>query len=170
MAEILATHPTPESFPAFGKRKIHWPSFLATALTGLATVTILAMLGWIFFYIFINGASVISWSFITSSGEGDMFNQETTGVLPMIVGTFARVLLMTLMVMPIGVITAIYLSEYAPPHSWVTRVTRAAINNLAGVPSIVFGLFALGFFINFVGKHMDEILRHPEAVWGKPVL
>jgi phosphate transport system permease protein len=54
----------------------------------------------------------------------------------------------------------------------VTRVIRAAVNNLAGVPSIVFGLFGLGFFINFVGQHMDAAM-HPGAqnpVWGKPAL
>ncbi len=70
----------------------------------------------------------------------------------MIVGTTIRVFVMTIFVIPVGVITAIYLTEYAPNTSLVTRVIRAAVNNLAGVPSIVFGLFGLGFFINFIGK------------------
>ena len=88
----------------------------------------------------------------------------------MIVGTTIRVFVMTIFVIPVGVITAIYLTEYAPNTSIITRVIRAAVNNLAGVPSIVFGLFGLGFFINFVGKNMDALLHNPSAVWGQPAL
>jgi phosphate transport system permease protein len=89
----------------------------------------------------------------------------------MIFGTTALVVLMTIFVVPIGVITAIYLTEYAPNSSPVTRFIRGAVNNLAGVPSIVFGLFGLGFFINFVGKNMDRIFTHgPEPLWGKPAI
>jgi len=88
----------------------------------------------------------------------------------MIVGTAFRVIVMTIFVIPVGVITAIYLTEYASNTSLITRVIRAAVNNLAGVPSIVFGLFGLGFFINFVGKNMDRLLHNPSAVWGQPAL
>jgi phosphate transport system permease protein len=90
----------------------------------------------------------------------------------MIVGTAARVILMTIFVLPVGVITAIYLTEYAHPTSLVTRVIRGGVNNLAGVPSIVFGLFGLGFFINFIGQNMDAILHpaNPEPLWGKPAI
>jgi phosphate transport system permease protein len=89
----------------------------------------------------------------------------------MIFGTTALVVLMTIFVVPIGVITAIYLTEYAPHSSAMTRFIRGAVNNLAGVPSIVFGLFGLGFFINFVGKNMDRLLTSgPEVVWGKPAI
>jgi phosphate transport system permease protein len=52
----------------------------------------------------------------------------------------------------------------------VTRVIRAAVNNLAGVPSIVFGLFGLGFFINFIGRNLDQLLHNPGPVWAKPAL
>ena len=65
-------------------------------------------------------------------------------------------------------ITAIYLTEYAHNTSAFTRMIRGAVNNLAGVPSIVFGLFGLGFFISFVGKHMDDILSGDKIVWGQP--
>jgi phosphate transport system permease protein len=99
-----------------------------------------------------------------------MFDVKNAGVYPMIFGTAARVIIMTIFVIPIGVITAIYLTEYARPGSLVVRIIRGAINNLAGVPSIVFGLFGLGFFIAFVGKNLDALLRNPEAVWGKPAL
>jgi phosphate transport system permease protein len=90
----------------------------------------------------------------------------------MIFGTAARVILMTIFVMPVGVITAIYLTEYAHAASFFTRVIRVAVNNLAGVPSIVFGLFGLGFFISFVGRHMDELFRPgaAEPLWGQPAI
>jgi phosphate transport system permease protein len=101
-----------------------------------------------------------------------MFNEQEGGVLPMIVGTTFRVILMTIFVIPAGVITALYLGEYAPAHSVITRFIRGAINNLAGVPSVVFGLFGLGFFINFVGRSLDEVIAVPGSspVWGKPAL
>jgi phosphate transport system permease protein len=101
-----------------------------------------------------------------------MFNVEKAGILPMILGTAARVILMTIFVMPVGVITAIYLTEYARIHSPFTRMIRGAVNNLAGVPSIVFGLFGAGFFLNFIGRGMDAVLYRGQAVtvWGQPAL
>jgi phosphate transport system permease protein len=100
-----------------------------------------------------------------------MFDFRKAGVFPMIFGTTALVFLMTIFVVPVGVITAIYLTEYAPSHAIGTRFIRGAVNNLAGVPSIVFGLFGLGFFINFVGKNLDRVLTSgPEPVWGKPAI
>ncbi|MCK6500575.1 MAG: phosphate ABC transporter permease PstA, partial [Nitrospira sp.] len=92
------------------------------------------------------------------------------GILPMIIGTTARVLLMTLFVLPIGVTTAVYLTEYARTTAPLTRFIRGAVNNLAGVPSIVFGLFGVGFFISFLGGSIDEITRSPDPNWGKPAL
>jgi phosphate transport system permease protein len=79
---------------------------------------------------------------------------------------------MTIFVLPVGVITAVYLNEYAASGSWVTRVIRTAVNNLAGVPSIVFGLFGLGFFINFLGGQLDQWFRPAgaEPLWGQPAL
>jgi phosphate transport system permease protein len=90
----------------------------------------------------------------------------------MIVGTSIRVILMTLFVVPVGVITAVYLTEYAHNTSVFTRVIRGAVNNLAGVPSIVFGLFGLGFFIGFIGEEMDSVLNPGglTPVWSKPSL
>jgi phosphate transport system permease protein len=79
---------------------------------------------------------------------------------------------MTIFVIPVGVITAIYLTEYARSTSAITRIIRGAVNNLAGVPSIVFGLFGLGFFISFIGGSMDALFRpdNPEPLWGKPAI
>lgn len=154
----------------FRARNFDSSSFFFSGLTGLATLVILGILGVILANIIYNGWEAISWRFVSTIPKKDFFDATTTGVLPMIVGTTIRVLVMTLFVIPIGVITAIYLTEYAPQSSPVTRVIRAAVNNLAGVPSIVFGLFGLGFFINFIGRNLDQLLRNPEPVWGQPAL
>jgi len=78
------------------------------------------------------------------------------GVLSPLVGTALMVFLMTLMVMPFGVLAAVYLNEYAR-DSWFTRVARVAVNNLAGVPSIVYGVFGLGFLIYGLGDSIDSL-------------
>jgi phosphate transport system permease protein len=155
---------------AFHRTRFDLGSFFFTGLTGLATLLIIAILAIILGNILVHGWAGFSWGFITRGTEKDMFDVKNAGVFPMIFGTAARVILMTLFVIPVGVITAIYLTEYARPGSSVVRVIRGAINNLAGVPSIVFGLFGLGFFIAFVGKNLDTVLGNPEAVWGKPAL
>ena len=84
------------------------------------------------------------------------------GIFPAIFGTVLMVILMAILVTPCGVITAIYLREYAK-QGMVTRVIRIAVNNLAGVPSIVYGIFGLGFFIYFIGSEIDQIF-YPEAL------
>jgi phosphate transport system permease protein len=154
----------------FRADRFDYGSFFFTGLTGLATVLILAILAVILLNILVNGWSGISWRFVSTIPKKDFFDAATTGVLPMIIGTTVRVLVMTLFVIPIGVITAIYLTEYASGTSLITRFIRAAVNNLAGVPSIVFGLFGLGFFINFVGKNLDALMQNPGPVWGQPAL
>lgn len=154
----------------FRAEKFDFSSFFFTGLTGLATLLILAILAVILLNIIIHGWSGLSWHFVSTIPKKDFFDVNTTGVLPMIVGTTIRVFIMTIFVIPIGVITAIYLTEYAPNASIVTRVIRSAVNNLAGVPSIVFGLFGLGFFINFIGKNLDQLLHNPGPVWGQPAL
>lgn len=143
-----------------------------TGLTGAATVLILALLAVLLGTIAYHGVPALSWRFVTAGTEADMFDVQKAGVLPMILGTSARVILMTIFVIPVGVITAIYLTEYATATSWLTRVIRAAVNNLAGVPSIVFGLFGLGFFINFVGGSLDGLFRAgaAEPLWGQPAI
>jgi phosphate transport system permease protein len=76
--------------------------------------------------------------------------------------------LMVLFTVPLGVFSAIYLNEYAT-DTFFTRIIRTSINNLAGVPSIVFGLFGLGFFILFIGKNLDEVLQ-TGLLFGQPAL
>lgn len=154
----------------FRSVKFDYPSFFFSGLTGVATWLIVAILAVILGNILYNGFPGLSWHFISTTPKKDFFDLATTGVLPMIVGTAIRVLVMTIFVLPVGVITAVYLTEYAASGSKITRVIRAAINNLAGVPSIVFGLFGLGFFINFIGKNMDALLQNPGPVWAQPSL
>ena len=154
----------------FRAEKFDFWSFFFSGLTGLATLFILGILTTILTNILANGWTGLSWHFVSTIPKKDFFDIHTTGVLPMIVGTAFRVIVMTIFVIPVGVITAIYLTEYAANTSLITRIIRAAVNNLAGVPSIVFGLFGLGFFINFVGKNMDQLLHNSSAVWGQPAL
>ncbi len=90
------------------------------------------------------------------------------GIFPAIFGTFVMTVLMSAVVMPFGVVAAIYLREYAKQGTFV-RGVRIAVNNLAGVPSIVFGVFGLGFFVYFVGGTLDELFfsdRLPTATFG----
>ena len=87
------------------------------------------------------------------------------GFFPAIWGTIAMTFIMTLMVVPFGVLAALYLREYAKAGP-VTSAVRIAINNLAGVPSIVFGAFGLGFFCYGVGKYIDG---GPENPWPAPI-
>src|SRR5438552_325138 len=89
------------------------PSLLFTGLTGGATLLILAILGVIIGNVVYHGWSFFTWRFLTGGTERDMFSVQNAGILPMIIGTSARVVLMTIFVLPVGVITAIYLTEYA---------------------------------------------------------
>ncbi|MCG8312239.1 MAG: phosphate ABC transporter permease PstA [Pseudomonadales bacterium] len=94
------------------------------------------------------------------------------GIFPAIFGTVMMVLLMSVIVTPFGVVAAVYLREYARQGP-LTRTIRIAVNNLAGVPSIVYGVFGLGFFVYFVGGSLDDVF-YPEAapapVFGTPGL
>jgi phosphate transport system permease protein len=84
------------------------------------------------------------------------------GIFPAIFGTVMMVMLMSVFVTPFGVIAAVYLREYAR-QGFVTRAIRIAVNNLAGVPSIVYGVFGLGFFIYILGGQIDQLF-YPEAL------
>ena len=154
----------------FKSKEFRLGSFFFTGLTGLATFLILAILAVVLVNVIYHGWPGLSWRFVSTIPKKDVFDPATTGILPMIVGTSIRVILMTIFVVPVGVITAVYLTEYAVTTSPITRIIRTAVNNLAGVPSVVFGLFGLGFFINFVGKNMDLFLHNGDKAWGQPAL
>jgi phosphate transport system permease protein len=99
------------------------------------------------------------WEFV--SGDPRESNTEG-GIFPAIFGTVMMVFTMSLVVVPLGVLAALYLREYAKQGPLV-RTVRIAVNNLAGVPSIVFGVFGLGFFVYFVGGTIDQLF-YPEAL------
>lgn len=84
------------------------------------------------------------------------------GIFPAIFGTVMMVLVMSVFVTPFGVVAALYLREYAK-QGVLTRLIRIAVNNLAGVPSIVYGVFGLGFFVYFLGGNLDQLF-YPEAL------
>lgn len=94
------------------------------------------------------------------------------GIFPAIFGTVLMVMIMAVLVTPFGVIAAVYLREYATQGP-VTRLIRIAVNNLAGVPSVVYGVFGLGFFVYFLGGSIDEIFfpeSLPAPTFGTPGL
>lgn len=94
------------------------------------------------------------------------------GVFPAIFGTVLMVMMMSLIVTPFGIVAAVYLREYAS-QGMVTRTIRIAVNNLAGVPSIVYGVFGLGFFVYFIGGNLDELFYAPalpSPTFGTPGL
>jgi phosphate transport system permease protein len=99
------------------------------------------------------------WEFVSSDPRES--NTEG-GIFPAIFGTVMMVFLMSIAVVPLGVLAAIYLREYAK-QGWIVRLVRIAVNNLAGVPSIVFGVFGLGFFVYLVGGTIDRLF-YPEAL------
>ncbi|WP_225413811.1 phosphate ABC transporter permease PstA [Stigmatella hybrida] len=136
-----------------------------TSLTGLAALLIVAMLALILLDVLRGGAGHVTWEFLSQPPSDGMMRG---GIFPALYGTAALTLLMTLAVMPVGVLTAVYLHEYASPDSRLARWVRVAIVNLAGVPSIVFGLFGLGFFIHFIGGGMDRALGYQTMHWAQP--
>lgn len=136
-------------------------------LTGLACLIIVSVVALIIVNIFIDGKAHLSWRFITAAPEEGM---TAGGIFPAIYGTVLLVILMTVAVVPVGVMVAIYLHEYSVHSSLLYRATRLAVSNLAGVPSIVFGLFGLGFFVKFVGGSIDRLFYGGDLVFGQPAI
>jgi len=141
---------------------------LPRAMTFVAVAIIISMLLILAVNIGIGGFGVLSWEFLTSPPENGM---EEGGIFPAIFGTVFLVLLMIIFVVPVGVLTAVYLSEFTQADSRPTRLIRIAVNNLAGVPSIVFGLFGLGFFVGFIGTGIDRLVTDGgRPIWGQPAI
>ena len=115
----------------------------ALSLLIIATIVVVIPVLVIVLQIIINGASAISWDFITQAPSQA---GKAGGILPAIVGTFYLMLGTILFALPLGVMAGIYLTEYAK-ENWLTKSINLAIVNLAGVPSIVYGLFGLGVFV-----------------------
>jgi len=112
----------------------------------LSAMLIATALGGIIIYVVVNGISVISWDFITLPPTDSM---TKGGIMPAILGTFYLTIGAIAVALPLGVVSAIYLTEYAKQGKFI-RLIRTGINCLAGVPSVVFGLFGLGFFVVYL--------------------
>jgi len=132
-----------------GTSSLPWRYFkqkLFFAALHLSILVIICFLGGILLDIIINGISVINWDFLTKPPADNM---TKGGIMPAIVGTFYLIVGAIVVGLPLGVASAVYLSEYARQGRLV-RGIRIGINCLAGVPSVVFGLFGLGFFVVFL--------------------
>lgn len=146
---------------------IDWVSRFFTAGTALCCAVLVLLTGLVIGNVVLHGLPGLSWEFLSTSPRDGM---TKGGIFPALFGTAFLVLLMTLAVVPLGVCTAIYLREYADENSrWVT-VVRMAIQNLAGVPAIVFGLFGLGFFIEFLGRGIDGFFFGGQLYLGQPAI
>jgi len=108
-------------------------------------ITVIPIIGLVL-YIVVKGAPALSWEFISAAPSSGM---REGGILPAIVGTLYLTLGTALFSVPLGVLAGIYLAEYAK-ESFLTRMIRIAIINLAGIPSVVYGLFGLGLFVLFL--------------------
>lgn len=124
----------------------HLKEKIAFAILFLATVLVVLPVIFILFFIVQHGWSAISWEFLTEMPRKGM---REGGIFPAIIGTLYLVLGTLFFALPLGVLSAIYLTEYAKDN-WLTRLVKLAIVNLAGVPSVVYGLFGLGVFVMFL--------------------
>jgi phosphate transport system permease protein len=120
---------------------------LGFSLITLSVIITLIFLVGIIYLIISKGISVISWEFLTSVPRKGM---TAGGVAPAIVGTFYLTVGAVLFALPLGLACAVYLNEYSP-KGFIVNIIRMSINNLAGVPSVVFGLFGLAVFVKFLG-------------------
>jgi len=119
---------------------------LGFALLGLTALAVVVPILLVIAVIVARGGEAISWEFLTAMPHGGM---KEGGIFPAIVGTLVLTLGTALAAIPVGVGGAIYLAEYARDN-WLTRSIRLAIINLAGIPSVVYGLFGLGLFVLFL--------------------
>lgn len=139
---------------------------LVVFLTAGCAFIAVAAVAWIMGTILWGGAGHLSWNFLSAAPAEGM---TEGGIFPAIFGTFMLVMIMSIVGVPIGTITAVYLSEYVDRQSKLAKIIRFGVNTLAGIPAVVFGLFGLGFFIQFTGKGLDKLFAPEGAlVWAQP--
>ena len=126
------------------KRRTQGVAFWIFRLMSLAVVAILL---WILGFLVVKGIGVVNWEFLTSMPADGM---TQGGILPAIVGTLCLVVGSMVFAFPIGVMSGIYINEYAP-NNWLVKFIRVMTNNLSSIPSIVFGLFGMALFVNTLG-------------------
>ena len=133
--------------------------------TGLSVVIIIAVIVIMLVVIIIGGKDTLSWKFLTTFPQDGM---TKGGIFPALYGTALMVIIMSVAAVPFGAITALYLTEYARESSWIAKAVQFAVRTLSMVPSIIFGLFGLGFFIKFVGGGMDKVFFSGQLIWAQP--
>ena len=134
-------------------------------VTKMAVLTIISVLFVILGIIVYQGWDMFSWEFLSSFPTDGM---TKGGIFPALIGTFILVIIMSIAAVPFGTITAIYLTEYAKENSKIAAAVRFSVRTLAMVPSIIFGLFGLGFFIHFIGQGADNVFNGGELHWAQP--
>lgn len=138
---------------------------LFTGATAFSAALIIAVIVLLLVVIVKGGKETFSWEFLTTFPQDGMMKG---GIFPAIYGTALLVLIMSVAAVPFGTLTAIYLTEYAHEKSVLAQTIRFAVRTLATVPSIIFGLFGLGFFIKFVGGGADQLFFGGQLKWGQP--
>jgi phosphate transport system permease protein len=138
---------------------------IVEGITGVSVILIVFIIVSILAVTIVGGWPNLNWAFLSEFPKDGM---TKGGIFPAIVGTAVMTIIMAIAAVPFGVITAIYLAEYASEKSVIAKTIRFAVKTLAVVPSIIFGLFGLGFFISFIGKNMDVMLNGGELKWGQP--
>lgn len=124
----------------------HLSQNMAFGLFRLLSLSVVGILFAILGFIIYKGIGVINWEFLTTAPTNGM---TAGGILPAIVGTFCLMAGSALFAFPVGVMSGIYMNEYVP-KGWVVRFIRMMTNNLSGIPSIVFGLFGMALFVNYM--------------------
>lgn len=155
---------TPDFF-SNKKKGVDIKGKLVVGITQVAVLLIIAILFIILGIIIYEGREKFSWEFISSFPTNGM---TEGGIFPALIGTFILVVVMSIAAVPFGTITAIYLTEYAKENSKIAAAVRFSVRTLAVVPSIIFGLFGLGFFIQFLGTGIDKTFNGGELHWGQP--
>lgn len=113
----------------------------------LMSLTVVGILLWILGFLVVKGIGVVNWEFLTGMPEEGM---TKGGIMPAIVGTLCLVAGSMVFAFPVGVMSGIYINEYAP-NNWLVKFIRVMTNNLSSIPSIVFGLFGMALFVNTLG-------------------
>jgi phosphate transport system permease protein len=145
-------------------------------VTGVGLWTLLVVSAGIFGLVLWRGAGSLTLNFLLGGPSSEL---GAGGVGPALVGTVQCTLLMTVAVAPLGIATGLWLVDYAPRGAWLPRIIRGAVRLLAAVPSVVFGLFGLGFFVLFLGRGVDAVgrllgsspdLGRPSLLWASLTL
>lgn len=145
-------------------KKISREDVFEILIRSLSLLVFVILLLFLFQLVF-SGIKIINWDFLTTAPKNNMVDG---GIGPAIFGTLSVVILMILFAVPLGICSAIYINEYARNASFKS-LFRSSVNNLAGVPPVVFGLFGMSFFVLFIGNYLDKI-NNSGILFGQPVM